>query len=137
MQAPARPGALTAQGGCLCGNVRYAVRGEPSRIGLCHSADCRKESGSAFVFFGVWPRAAFSADGKTSVYEGRSFCPECGARLFCLRAEEVEIRMGSLDPAPTGFAPSYENWTKRREDWLAPQPGFQQFDEDPPETESL
>lgn len=122
-----------AEGGCLCGRVRYRTEGEPLRVGLCHCTDCRKESGSAYVFFGVWPRKAVSISGETSTYEGRSFCPACGARLFCLREDETEIRMGSLDEAPTGFAATYENWIKRRETWLAPLPGAKQFDEDRPE----
>lgn len=126
---------MVRAGGCLCGTVRYEVSGEPLRVGLCHCTDCRKESGSAFVAFGVWPREAFRSTGETTCYEGRSFCPTCGARLFCLREREVEIRIGSLDAAPTDLAPSYENWTKRREHWLAAQPGREQYDEDRPDAE--
>lgn len=133
MQAASRPGALT--GGCLCGRVRFETRDELSRVALCHCLDCRRESGSAFVFFGVWPREAVTITGPFATHDGRSFCATCGARLFCLREEEVEIRMGALDQAPTGFAPSYENWIKRRETWLEPLPGREQFPEDPPQTE--
>lgn len=117
-------------GGCLCGAVRYEVRGEPMRAGLCHCADCRKESGSAFTSFAVWPREAFSATGVTTTFAGRSFCPSCGSRLFNLSDDEAEIRFGSLDEAPSDIAPQYEVWTKRRENWLAPLPGCGQYDED-------
>lgn len=117
-------------GRCLCGKVHYEVRGEPMRVGLCHCGDCRKESGAVFTTFAIWPRNAFSTKGDTVVFEGRSFCPDCGARLFNLTDDEAEIRMGSLDDAPTGLAPSYEIWVKRREPWLAPLPGCLQFEED-------
>ena len=120
-------------GQCLCGHVRYEVRGEPMRVGLCHCSDCRKESGAVFTTFAVWPRNAFSSAGETLVHKGRSFCPTCGSRLFNLTDEEAEIRVGSLDAAPTGLTPSHEIWIKRRESWLAPLPGCEQFQEDRPQ----
>lgn len=119
-------------GQCLCGRVRYRVRGEPLRVGLCHCADCRKESGSVFTVFAVWPRHSFSSDGDVSVFAGRSFCPICGCRLFNLTDDEAEIRIGGLDQAPTGLTPTYEVWTKRRETWLTPLHGHDQFDGDRP-----
>ena len=115
-------------GGCICGAVRYDVHGAPLRVGLCHCLDCRKTSGSAFVTFAVWPRAAFSVTGDIASHAGRNFCPLCGSRLFCLRPDEAEIRVGSLDDAPTGLRPTYEIWTKRREHWLPPLEGVAQYD---------
>lgn len=100
------------------------------RTGLCHCADCRKESGSVFTAFAVWPRDAFSSTGDVLIFKGRSFCPVCGSRLFNLTDHEAEIRIGSLDSAPTDLRPTYEVWTKRREHWLAPLPDGQGFDED-------
>ena len=124
-------------GGCLCGAVRYSVHGAPLRFGLCHCADCRKTSGSAFVTFAVWPRAAFSIAGDIASHDGRSFCPLCGSRLFSLRPEEAEINVGSLDDAPTGLEPTYELWTRRREHWLPPLVGAGQYDEDREEPAQL
>ena len=62
-------------GGCLCGAVRYSVRGEPVHVGRCHCADCRKESGSAFTVYAQWPVEAFELSGDVSNYDGRGFCP--------------------------------------------------------------
>jgi hypothetical protein len=106
------------------------VKGEPLRAGLCHCADCRKESGSAFVTFAVWPLAAFAHSGSVATYEGRSFCAACGSRLFCLTEKEAELRLGSLDDAPMEIAPLYEVWIKRRESWLHPLPGIDQYEQD-------
>jgi hypothetical protein len=129
----AEQNAMTMRTGqCLCGNVRYQVRGEPSRVRLCHCADCRRESGSAFTMFAVRPRDAFDSSGEATVYKGRSFCPACGSRLFNLSANEAEIRAGSLDSALTGLAPTYEIWIKRREPWLHLLAGAGQYAEDPP-----
>ena len=107
-------------GGCLCGAVAYRVRGEPLHVGRCHCADCRKESGSAFTVYAQWPIDAFDASGDWETFQGRSFCPRCGSRLFCLDEEAVEIRIGSLDAAPFELQPEAEIWVKRREPWLPP-----------------
>lgn len=121
---------MTRTGGCLCGRVHYEVRGEPLRVGLCHCGDCRKESGAVFTTFAVWPRSAFSSTGEVSVFNGRSFCPACGSRLFNVTDEEAELRIGSLDIAPTDLKPTYEIWIKRREHWLAPLPDAPGYEED-------
>jgi hypothetical protein len=121
------------RGGCACGAVRYEVAGEPLRVGLCHCTDCRKESGSIGLYYGDWPMAAFSVTGAYRTYEGRSFCPDCGSRLFHVESgRHAEIVLGSLDDAPTGLVPTQEGWIKRREPWLAPVAGAGQHREDPP-----
>lgn len=120
------------QGGCLCGQARYEVAGEPLRVGICHCLDCRKESGSAFACFAIYPAEALTYEGEIRTYQGRSFCPLCGGRLFTVTTEEAEIRFGSLDEAPTDLAPSYELWIKRRERWLHPLPGTEQHHGDRP-----
>lgn len=122
----------TREGSCLCGKVRLTVRGAPLRVGICHCTDCRQESGSAFTYYGVWPAAAFSSTGETAAHDNRSFCPACGGRLFSLDAREAEVKLGCLTTAPTGLAPTYELWIKRREAWLSPVPGARQFTEDAP-----
>ncbi|MBW9114802.1 GFA family protein [Rhizobium cauense] len=120
----------TLTGSCRCGQVRVAVRGDPVRVGICHCTDCRQESGSAFTFFAVWPTSEFQSKGEPSEYAGRQFCPKCGSRLFSLSGEEVEIKLGILTDAPTPLKPTYELWIKRRETWLTPVEGAEQFDED-------
>ncbi|MET3585429.1 hypothetical protein ABID21_001538 [Pseudorhizobium tarimense] len=102
------------------------------RVGLCHCADCRKESGSAFVTFAIWPAHAFESSGEITTFNGRGFCPSCGSRLFNPGDGEVEIRVGSFDMAPTDLAPEYELWVKRRETWLHPIKDLPQFEEDRP-----
>lgn len=119
-------------GGCRCGQVQLSVRGEPRRVGICHCTDCRQESGSAFTFYGIWPASAFEHHGETTESHGRSFCPQCGSRLFSVNAEEAEIKLGVLSQAPTPLVPRYELWVKRREPWLRPVDGAEQHDQDRP-----
>jgi hypothetical protein len=118
-------------GGCSCGAVRYEVRGEPVKVGLCHCTDCRKETGSMFLPYADWWLKDFSVTGEYRTYEGRSFCPNCGTRLFHLGDGGAEICMGSLDEAPTDLVPTREGWIKRREPWLHPVDGAGQHREDP------
>ena len=122
---------LLRKGGCRCGQVRYEVRGEPTKVGLCHCADCRKETGSAFLYYGDWHLERFSVTGDFKTYAGRSFCPECGTRLFHL-ADSAEICLGSLDEAPTSLSPTREGWIKRREIWMLPVGAAVQAETDPP-----
>ncbi len=124
---------MTSVGGsCLCGRVRFTVRGLPKRIGICHCTDCRRESGSAFTFFGIWPAGHFEAAAEVAAFSGRCFCPHCGSRLFSLDTNEAEIKLGTLFEAPTSFTPTYELWIKRREPWLRPIEGAEQYEEDRP-----
>jgi hypothetical protein len=119
-------------GGCLCGAVRYSVRGDPLHVRRCHCADCRKESGSAFSVYAHWPVEAFEMSGEISSYDGRGFCPHCGSRLIDTADPDdtlIEIRIGSLDEAPFELKPDDEIWVKRRESWIPPVEGAAQHDE--------
>jgi hypothetical protein len=119
-------------GGCLCGAVRYSVRGEPVHVRRCHCADCRKESGSAFAIYAQWPADSFELRGEIASYDGRAFCPRCGSRLIDTADGDdtvVEIRLGSLDEAPFELRPQSEIWVKRRESWLPAVGGAAQHEE--------
>ncbi|WP_432416642.1 GFA family protein [Rhizobium leguminosarum] len=56
-------------GGCLCGRVRYEVRGEPYVSGLCHCATCRKLTGSAYSATANWHQPQFRVTGEVQTYE--------------------------------------------------------------------
>jgi hypothetical protein len=119
----------TRTGGCLCGAIRYSLRGEPFHVGRCHCADCRKESGSTSTVYAQWPREALELTGELATYAGRGFCTICGARLMCLDENAVEVRLGSLDEAPFELRPEAEIWIKRREPWVPPVEGASQHTE--------
>ncbi len=93
-------------GGCLCGALRFSVRGEPLVVGTCHCADCRKATGAAFVFYADWPRSTFTSAGQVQVFKGRSFCPTCGSRVFHLSEATAEVMIGALDDAPGDLRPN-------------------------------
>jgi len=88
-------------------------------------------TGSAFMPYGQWRSHQFSYQGEIATYDGRSFCPTCGSRLFALSETGVEIYLGSLDDAPNGIAPQLEGWVRRREPWLPIIAGTPMFPSDP------
>ena len=74
-------------GGCMCGAVRYEVRGAPFWVGHCHCESCRKHTGAPLVTFVAFreEQVTFSK-GARRIYEsspgvGRAFCGNCGTPL--------------------------------------------------------
>jgi hypothetical protein len=80
-------------GGCICGQVRYEVAGDPLRVTVCHCRWCQRATGGAFLIEPLFPRAAHRVTrGSLAVYDHRSegsgkiihvhFCANCGTKLF-------------------------------------------------------
>lgn len=129
--ARAPDGERLRYGGCSCGAIRFEVKGEPLKVGVCHCLECRKATGAIYLTYADWPRSAFKLSGEAREYRGGSFCPTCGSRVFHLSEHEVEIMVGALDDAPSDLSPTREGWIKRREIWLVPIGAAGQFQEDP------
>jgi len=101
---------LVTKGGCLCGAVRYEVKGPLRDIVNCHCSMCQKLHGN----FGPHSKAKKTnikitnneglAWFKTSEVARRGFCRKCGSSLFWepFELEATGIIAGSLD-APTGL----------------------------------
>lgn len=110
MSEGAPPADARATGGCLCGAVRYAVRGDLRDVVDCHCGQCRRIHGHHGAY-----SAAAKVDLVVTVERGlawyassdvarRGFCRECGSTLFWepLERDYVAIAAGSLDQ-PTGL----------------------------------
>jgi len=116
-------------GGCLCGDVRFEVSGQPYRVGVCHCLDCRKHHGALFYAAAIFPETAVVVRGETRSYAGRHFCPRCGSSVFARTGDEIEVNLGALD-ATDQFQPTYECWTVRRESWLPEFPVKKRYERD-------
>ena len=81
------------EGGCLCGSVRYATSGFPSRVTVCHCRFCQRATGSAYMVEPIFEARNFTVlAGNPSVYDQVSagsgkvvhvhFCADCGTKLW-------------------------------------------------------
>lgn len=99
----------TLTGSCLCGAVRYRVKGPLPVIGHCHCVRCRKAHGAAFGSFALvaassfqWQQGAedlarFGGDDDHVL----TFCSRCGTTLTG-NAEpgHVALAVATLDVDP-------------------------------------
>lgn len=99
-----------AQGGCLCGSVRYRINAPLREVILCHCGQCRRTHGHIAAYTSVEEKGLeLVNDGGLKWYSSsesaqRGFCAECGASLFWRPKGEqrVSVAAGTLDP-PTGL----------------------------------
>ena len=93
------------EGGCLCGAVRYRVRGALRPVVMCHCTQCRRMTGH-FLAATAARHHDFEllADGELKWYAAsaqarRGFCGRCGSTLFWQAhgRDYLSIAAGSLD----------------------------------------
>lgn len=131
---------MAMEGGCLCGQVRYAIEGEPQMQLVCHCKNCQRQAGSlASVIIGV-PEAALSYEGEVKTYADkgdsgsavdRQFCGNCGSPLFSIVASApgmIFIKAGTLDDT-SALKPAMHIFTKSKQPWveLGDIPAFETF----------
>ena len=64
--------AVERGGGCLCGAVRYAVRGNPLWIACCHCESCRRATSAAFATYAGFRKERFTlTSGKPPIFAHR------------------------------------------------------------------
>ena len=121
------------RGSCMCGKVRYELRGPPRVVYYCHCGKCRKQSGSAFATNVIVLKEdlVFTAGEEaisrwnSSPGKHRYFCSGCGCPLYSHgenRKHIVSVRCGTLeDPLPMlpsvhAFTAHMANWDEIRDD---------------------
>ena len=60
------------QGGCLCGQVRYEVSGDPLAVVICHCINCQKQSGSTFSINMIGQSEQIALQGKLSTFADKN-----------------------------------------------------------------
>jgi hypothetical protein len=122
------------EGGCLCGAVRYRVKGEPVRASACHCTHCQRRTGSAFgigAYFDDGDVEFLSRAGLKS-YEYRSdesgrwlrmeFCGNCGGTVTWTAEALPGLRAiagGSFDD-PKWFRIRRFSWMRSAHPWITP-----------------
>ena len=96
------------EGGCRCGQVRFAVSGDPLVTFACHCKGCQRMASSAFSLTSLYPADRFELLQGNTVLGGlkgetrHHFCGSCMSWLFT-RADAigpfVNVRPTMLDDA--------------------------------------
>jgi hypothetical protein len=60
---------MERSGGCGCGKVRFTVRGEPKRVGLCHCPRLPQAAWGPFMAFAVFERTDTATFGEMGRFE--------------------------------------------------------------------
>ena len=114
-------------GGCLCGAVRYAAKGEGRDLCFCHCESCRRATGAVMVPWATFDRARFAvtrgqlAEYRSSADVLRGFCAACGTSLTYhheKRADEIDIAIATLD-TPAELMPAAHIWVRDKLPWVA------------------
>lgn len=126
-------------GGCLCGKLRYALRGPALFVSQCCCKDCQKATGTGHTtIVGVrrsqleitlgMPRT-YQSKGASGGDVVRHFCGDCGGRLYTsgtLPGEVVMVQAGSLDD-PNRITPESVIYVKDAAVWDRFDPSLPQF----------
>ncbi|MBP2549349.1 hypothetical protein J2858_002272 [Neorhizobium galegae] len=97
-------------GGCLCGSVRFVVRGERGGLVGCHCSQCRRQTGLYYAASDcALADITIKDSGTLSWYRAsdtaaRGFCSRCGSALFWQGdgLDQVSVMAGAFDD-PTGL----------------------------------
>lgn len=123
-------------GGCLCGAVRYEVKGPLRDVVNCHCSFCQKQHGG----FGAHTKARkvnikiTKTDGlgwhQTSDVARRGFCRECGSGLFWepFDLDATGIIASTLD-GPTGLKTMGHIYVAEKSDFYQITDDLPQFEQ--------
>ncbi|MCF8173614.1 MAG: GFA family protein [Burkholderiaceae bacterium] len=121
---------MPVSGACHCGSIRFTAQIDPTRVLLCHCADCQTLSGSAFranvpatlesfKLTGTKPREYLktAASGAKRLH---AFCPDCGTPLYSCATENatrVFLRLGAIHQRAM-LRPALQIWQRSAAPWL-------------------
>ena len=124
---------MKRQGGCLCGQVRYEISGDPLAVIICHCINCQKQSGSTFSFNLIGQSDQISLQGNVSTYEdtndsgdpvNRNFCGNCGSPIYSeilTQGNLIALKIGTLDDT-RDLEPQSQVWCISKQNWLSLNP---------------
>lgn len=100
-------------GGCLCGEVRFEIRGETIGSSYCHCRMCQRfagapvSAGTGFLYEDLQVTQGEPKLYQSSVIAERAFCPTCGSSLWMKHFpwKWVFIKTANLD-SPEAYPPT-------------------------------
>ena len=130
-------------GGCLCGEFRYTVAGEPEVSFICHCRECKRCTGSSFQSGMRLPADLVSLQGELKTFDfiggsgraiHRHFCAHCGsgvANTSDRRPGVIIVMAGTLDD-PSVFSPEIEIFCEAAQPWCCGRRKRNRFAKGPP-----
>jgi hypothetical protein len=121
---------MAYQGGCACGQVRYAIKRKPMFTQVCHCTDCQRTTGSAFVVHAVIARDDLQISGDTRMADLDTgsgagaeihFCSTCATYIWLRykyhQVPVIAVRAGTLDN-PSALPPQGHIFLDSMQDWV-------------------
>ena len=114
------------EGGCLCGALRYRVRGEPFDADHCHCRMCQRHTGAVvgswmdFLVEQVEWLEGQPTEYASSEFYRRGFCATCGSSVSVRDTrypQYYSFAIVSLDD-PNRVSPNYHIHTESQLEWL-------------------
>lgn len=128
------------EGGCLCGQIRFAAVEAASDVAYCHCRLCQRSTGAPALVWAAFSKPGFRyLKGEPSVYRSsdhaqREFCGGCGTQL-AFRDDglpEVDVNVGAFD-APEAFPPRSHIWNASRIPWFDPDDRLPRYEDEGPD----
>lgn len=121
-------------GSCLCGAVRFELRGKLRDVSACHCGQCRRWTGHCVAATAVARENLVFTEQRglkwfrSSDAARRGFCGECGSSLFWEGdgLGYTGVMAGTLD-SPTGLRLARHIWTADRGDYYDIADNLPQF----------
>jgi len=128
-------------GACLCGQVRFKIRGQPLLTLACHCAGCQRLTASAFGLAALYPLDSLEITHGQPVIgalhgpDRHFFCPHCMSWLYNFPhgMEFMAVRATMLDSG-RAFKPFMEVYTSEKLPWVT-TPAIHSFEKIPPPEE--
>ena len=114
-------------GACLCGELRYEVRGRFKYLCNYHCRSCQRASGAPYVDWRTVDLGDFHVQcGQLRMVASspgveRGFCGVCGSCISYAhksRAADIDITLATLDQ-PERVAPQAHIWLQDKLPWVA------------------
>ena len=125
--------------GCLCGDIRYQIEGDPLFVSQCCCKDCQKATGTGHTtIIGIHKSqlamtgepTTFTNTGDTGGKVTRHFCGRCAGRLYTsgdTPGDHIMVQAGSLDD-PAQVSPENVIYVKDRVKWDFVDPDLPHFE---------
>ena len=121
---------MQISGRCHCGAVSFTAVVDPSKVVVCHCADCQQFSGAPFRAVLPTPLRDVVMSGEPKRYvkvaesgnrRAQAFCAECGAQIYASDVENPQVlnfRLGCVNERAQ-LMPSVQVWGESAMPWLA------------------